>query len=115
VGARGEGARRAAAFDRRRFLEAAVVAGAGALALGAAGCGAGPTPTTVRKAAGIAPAGSDLGAIEHVIYLMQENRSFDHYYGTFPGVRGMPTATFDITEHLRACVVEHEGEALRVG
>ena len=25
---------------------------------------------------------------------------------------GLPTATFDITEHLRACVVEHEGEAL---
>ena len=34
------------------------------------------------------PAGSDLGAIEHVVFLMQENRSFDHYYGTYPGVRG---------------------------
>jgi phospholipase C len=26
--------------------------------------------------------------IEHVIFLMQENRSFDHYYGTLRGVRG---------------------------
>jgi phospholipase C len=26
--------------------------------------------------------------IEHVIFLMQENRSFDHYYGTMRGVRG---------------------------
>jgi phospholipase C len=26
--------------------------------------------------------------VEHVILLMQENRSFDHYYGTFRGVRG---------------------------
>ena len=34
------------------------------------------------------PAGSDLGAVEHVIFLMMENRSFDHYYGTYPGVRG---------------------------
>ncbi|GGF41340.1 putative non-hemolytic phospholipase C [Marmoricola endophyticus] len=26
--------------------------------------------------------------IEHVVILMQENRSFDHYFGTMPGVRG---------------------------
>ncbi|KQZ76965.1 phospholipase [Sphingopyxis sp. Root214] len=26
--------------------------------------------------------------IKHVVLLMQENRSFDHYYGTLPGVRG---------------------------
>ena len=41
-----------------------------------------------RSAASTAPAGSDLGAIEHVVFLMQENRSFDHYYGTYRGVRG---------------------------
>jgi hypothetical protein len=29
-----------------------------------------------------------LRAIEHVIVLMQENRSFDHYYGALRGVRG---------------------------
>ncbi|GAB3399154.1 phospholipase C, phosphocholine-specific [Flindersiella endophytica] len=29
-----------------------------------------------------------LRAIEHVIVLMQENRSFDHYFGTLRGVRG---------------------------
>ena len=26
--------------------------------------------------------------IEHIVILMQENRSFDQYFGTFPGVRG---------------------------
>ena len=26
--------------------------------------------------------------IKHVVILMQENRSFDHYFGTLPGVRG---------------------------
>ncbi len=36
----------------------------------------------------MSPAGGDLGAIEHVVILMQENRSFDHYFGTYPGVRG---------------------------
>lgn len=29
-----------------------------------------------------------MGAIDHVVMLMQENRSFDHYFGTFPGTRG---------------------------
>jgi phospholipase C len=29
-----------------------------------------------------------LDSIEHVVILMQENRSFDHYYGTMKGVRG---------------------------
>jgi len=26
--------------------------------------------------------------VEHVAFLMQENRSFDHYFGALPGVRG---------------------------
>ncbi len=34
------------------------------------------------------PAGGDLGAVEHVVFLMQENRSFDHYFGSYRGVRG---------------------------
>jgi phospholipase C len=29
-----------------------------------------------------------LSQIEHVVVLMQENRSFDHYFGAMPGVRG---------------------------
>ncbi|MFI5783402.1 phosphocholine-specific phospholipase C [Nocardia sp. NPDC051570] len=29
-----------------------------------------------------------LDEVEHVVVLMQENRSFDHYYGTMAGVRG---------------------------
>ena len=35
---------------------------------------------------------SDAGIhkIKHVIVIMQENRSFDHYFGTFPGADGVP-------------------------
>ena len=33
------------------------------------------------------PAGG-LSAVKHVVILMQENRSFDHYFGTLRGVRG---------------------------
>jgi phospholipase C len=28
--------------------------------------------------------------IKHVILIMQENRSFDHYFGTYPGADGLP-------------------------
>ena len=36
-----------------------------------------------------ASAGSaSLSDIQHVVILMQENRSFDHYFGTLSGVRG---------------------------
>src|SRR4051812_13998188 len=28
--------------------------------------------------------------IEHVVVIMQENRSFDSYFGTYPGVDGIP-------------------------
>src|SRR5690606_33407225 len=33
-------------------------------------------------------AGSTFYDAEHVVFLMQENRSFDHLYGTLKGVRG---------------------------
>lgn len=36
---------------------------------------------------GVAFAGS-LKDIKHVVLFMQENRAFDHYFGTMPGVRG---------------------------
>ena len=42
----------------------------------------------VERAAAVQPAGRGLEAIEHVVILMQENRSFDHYFGVYPGVRG---------------------------
>ena len=76
-------------FDRRTLLQAALATG-GAAVLAAASRGdtARAGAAIARAAASTKPAGSDLGAIEHVVFLMQENRSFDHYYGTYPGVRG---------------------------
>lgn len=35
-------------------------------------------------------AGGDIHTIKHVIIIMQENRSFDSYFGTFPGADGIP-------------------------
>ncbi|HEY4703801.1 MAG TPA: alkaline phosphatase family protein, partial [Streptosporangiaceae bacterium] len=45
----------------------------------------GDTPAALAGAQSPAPAVSD---IKHIVVLMQENRSFDHYFGAMPGVRG---------------------------
>src|SRR5579863_4289759 len=71
---------------RREVLVAGM---AGAFGLALAACGG----ETARKAAAVGPAGSDIGAIEHVIFLMHENRSFDHYFGSYKGVRGFDDRT----------------------
>ena len=36
------------------------------------------------------PEASGIHKIKHVVVVMQENRSFDHYFGTFPGAEGIP-------------------------
>ncbi|HLJ75822.1 MAG TPA: alkaline phosphatase family protein [Acidobacteriaceae bacterium] len=36
------------------------------------------------------PLGSGIHKIRHVIIIMQENRSFDSYFGTYPGAEGFP-------------------------
>jgi phospholipase C len=35
-------------------------------------------------------AAGDIHKIQHVVMIMQENRSFDSYFGTFPGADGIP-------------------------
>ncbi len=39
---------------------------------------------------GVQAASTDIRKIRHVIIIMQENRSFDSYFGTFPGADGIP-------------------------
>jgi len=70
-------------LTRRRFL---TTAGAAATAAFAADF----LPANLRRAlASGPPRGSGrLSDIKHVVILMQENRSFDHYFGTLPGVAG---------------------------
>ncbi|MEU0719790.1 phosphocholine-specific phospholipase C [Streptomyces lavendulocolor] len=56
-------------------------------ALGAAAAGS-LLPPSLRAAMAAAPSSGGLRAVRHVVILMQENRSFDHYFGTLRGVRG---------------------------
>src|SRR5665213_287588 len=68
--------------SRRNFIKSA------AMLTGAAGAAAG-IPASVAKAFAIAPdPGTTWADAEHVVILMQENRSFDHALGTLQGVRG---------------------------
>src|SRR5580700_3984993 len=66
-------------LDRRTFLQLLTTG-----ALSAA------FPPSIARALSI-PAHCRTGTIddvEHIVIMMQENRSFDHYYGTLRGVRG---------------------------
>ncbi|HVU61132.1 MAG TPA: alkaline phosphatase family protein [Mycobacteriales bacterium] len=77
----------------RREILAAISAVGAAAAFGlpervAAATPATPLARTVRRAAATKARGSDLGAIEHVVFLMMENRSYDHYFGAYPKGRG---------------------------
>jgi phospholipase C len=55
---------------------------------GAAGI-AGFIPDSIQRAYAIEPdEGSSYLDAEHIVILMQENRSFDHTFGTLRGVRG---------------------------
>jgi len=71
-----------AELTRRRLLGSAAGAIGGATALSL-------LPPSVQKAVAAGPPRrSSLSDIKHVVMLMQENRSFDHYFGTLSGVRG---------------------------
>jgi len=75
---------------RRTFI----AGGAAAIGLGAAASqiAAGPASAAqqrlIDKALAASTANASLSDVKHVVILMQENRSFDHYFGTLSGVRG---------------------------
>jgi phospholipase C len=51
---------------------------------------AAPTPQAALASPAAATVARDLHVIRHVVVIMQENRSFDHYFGTYPGADGLP-------------------------
>lgn len=68
--------------SRREFLKKAMLLSGGAGLSGA-------LPASIARALAIHPnPGSNYWDAEHVVILMQENRSFDHCFGTLRGVRG---------------------------
>jgi len=69
--------------ERRRFLQ-------GAAATAAASLVAQGFPASIARALATAPdrRTGTIADVGHVVVLMQENRSFDHYFGSLRGVRG---------------------------
>ena len=69
-------------FTRRRFL-------GGTAAATGVGAAAALLPTSVQKALATPPnRPGRLSDIKHIVLLMQENRSFDHYFGSLSGIAG---------------------------
>src|SRR5665213_3644854 len=70
-------------MSARGWMPKAVVVG---LVLLGAACST--QPATTSNSATVP--GMGIHKIKHVIIIMQENRSFDSYFGTFPGADGIP-------------------------
>ena len=85
--------------NRRDFLRAAVEAAGATAALNV-------MPLGIRQALAI-PANNRHGSIEdieHIVVLMQENRSFDHYFGTLRGVRGCERVPIDTRSRVEVAI-----------
>lgn len=68
--------------NRRDFLRKAALLSGTAAAINV-------LPPVIQQALAISPEpGSTFYDAEHIVFLMQENRSFDHGFGTLQGVRG---------------------------
>ena len=66
-------------------------------------------PQNVQRMLGQTPTRrGSLRDIKHIVLLMQENRSFDHYFGTLAGVRG-----FDDPKALKLSTGFPNGEVSR--
>src|SRR6202035_278554 len=75
---------------RKALLSGCLVA-----ALIASGCGSSGQPQPTRTIILRGPKGphqpsTGIHKIKHVVIIMQENRSFDSYFGTYPGADGIP-------------------------
>ena len=79
-------------------------------------------PSAIAGARAAVPAGIE--KIQHLVWIMQENRTLDNYFGTFPGADGIPPATclprmpnssscvapFHMPNLLPSCDLPHEWE-----
>jgi len=75
--------------SRRRFLQYTALGTAAAAAGLTAGAGPAAAAVGSTAAKGLPKGWSgSIADVKHVVILMQENRSFDHYFGTLRGVRG---------------------------
>jgi phospholipase C len=81
---------------RRGVSVAVALSCVGLLAVALAACGSSPSPSAAPVehvpggSTGHYVVASGIHKIKHVIVIEQENRSFDSYFGTYPGADGLP-------------------------
>jgi phospholipase C len=82
---------------------------AAAIALCASGCGGSShsrSQTRTQTTGTTTVPASDVGIhkIHHIVVIMQENRSFDSYFGTYPGADGIPAGVCVPDPRIAGCV-----------
>jgi phospholipase C len=78
-------------------LRASLLATVTVVATACSPSGSPPTPTVSAPSSSIPvtpsstaqPPPPGLETLDHLIFIVQENRSFDHYFGSFPGADGI--------------------------
>src|SRR3974377_150279 len=79
-----------------KYSAISMIALMGLLAACASTSGTHPTSTASTRSTATPPSTAATGTtqgihkIKHVVVIMQENRSFDSYFGTYPGADGIP-------------------------
>ena len=87
-------------MQRRAWRTSLVLSILGLAVATACGSMPGASPTATPSTPGATADATGIHKISHVIVIMQENRSFDEYFGTFPGVNGLPASN----GHFTVCV-----------
>ncbi|MDP9075675.1 MAG: hypothetical protein M3N98_16190, partial [Actinomycetota bacterium] len=93
-------------MTRKSWLAAA---GAGMAVSLVAACSSSTAPVHPATAGTGAGPGAGIHKIAHVVVIMQENRSFDTYFGTYPGADGIPMANGQPT----VCVPDGAGHCVK--
>src|ERR1700687_2307766 len=75
-----------------------------ALALGALAVAVGAGTVSSQKLAAVRRDRDDrraISKIKHIVFIVKENRTFDHYFGTFPGANGATSGTISTGDVVR--------------
>jgi phospholipase C len=78
---------------RQKVLAAILTVLLGASQFGPASASAGTPPATPQSPAAQSAEPKTKTPIKHLIFVMQENHTFDNYFGTYPGADGIPANT----------------------
>jgi phospholipase C len=98
-------------LNRRQFLKTSALVGAGAALGGSAGARLLPA----AAAAATALPAPDASGIDHVVVVMMENRSFDHFLGWLPGADGRQAGLTYVDRYGRSHQTHHLTEYASCG